>query len=93
MANSVTPAQTTSDIDYPGQKLDIKPRHLMVPVFGVSDKANFKPISSATKTNSKIEISPVTSLHMILSKKRITKALIRLCGCAGCSAPVLFANP
>ena len=27
------------------------------------------------------------------SKKRITKALIRLCGCAGWSAPVLFPNP
>ena len=30
---------------------------------------------------------------MILYKKRITKVLIRLRGCAGCSAPVLFANP
>ena len=30
---------------------------------------------------------------MILSKKRITKALIRLLGCAGWSAPVLFAVP
>ena len=30
---------------------------------------------------------------MILSKKRISKALIRLRGCAGWSAPVLFANP
>ena len=29
---------------------------------------------------------------MILSKKRITKALIRLPGCPGWSAPVLFAN-
>ena len=92
MANSVTPGQTASDIDYPGQKLDIQPWHLMVPVFGVSDKANFKPVSSATKTSFKIEISHVTSLHMILSKKRITKALIRLCGCTGCSAPVLVAN-
>ena len=27
---------------------------------------------------------------MVLSKKRITKALIRLCGCAGWSAPVLL---
>ena len=39
-----------------------------------------------------IEISPEASLCMILSKNRITKALIRLCGCAGWSAPVLFAN-
>ena len=30
---------------------------------------------------------------MSLPKKRITKALIRLRGCAGWSAPVLFANP
>ena len=30
---------------------------------------------------------------MILSKIRTTKALIRLRGCAGWSAPVLFANP
>ena len=30
---------------------------------------------------------------MILSKKRITKVLIRLRGCAGWSAPLLFANP
>ena len=30
---------------------------------------------------------------MILSSKRITKALISLRGCAGWSAPLLFANP
>ena len=30
---------------------------------------------------------------MILSNKRITKALIRLCGCPGWSGPVLFAKP
>ena len=30
---------------------------------------------------------------MIRSNKRITKALIRLRGCAGWSAPVLFQNP
>ena len=34
----------------------------------------------------------VESLYMILSKKRITKALIRLHVCAGWSAPLLFAN-
>ena len=62
------------------------------PVFGVSAKASFKPVSSATETSKKTEISPVASLHIILSKKRITKALIRLRGCAGWSAPVLFAN-
>ena len=63
------------------------------PVFGVSGKARLKPVSSTTETSQKIEISPVASLHIILSKKRITKALIRLRGCAGWSAPVLIANP
>ena len=60
------------------------------PVFRVSDKVRFKPACSATE---KIEISFIASLEMILSKKRITKALIRLRGCVGWSAHVLFANP
>ena len=63
------------------------------PVFGVSDKVRFKPVSSATETSCKIDILLVARLDMILSKKRITKALISLRGCAGWSAPVLFANP
>ena len=52
----------------------------------------FKPACSATETRWKIEISLVTSVDMMLSNKRITKALIRLRGCAGWSAPLLFAN-
>ena len=63
------------------------------PVFGVSDKARLKPVSSATETSYKTEISLVASLNMVLSKTQITKVLIRLRGCAGWSAPVLFANP
>ena len=31
------------------------------PVFWISDKASFKPVSSATETSYKIEISPVAS--------------------------------
>ena len=57
------------------------------PVFGVSDKARLKPACSATETSSKFETSLAVSLDMILSKKRIAKALIRLRGCAGWSAP------
>ena len=38
------------------------------------------------------EKSLVASLDMILFIKRITKALIRLCGCAGWSVPLLFSN-
>ena len=63
------------------------------PVFGVSDKMRFKPACSATETSLKIEISLVASLDMVLSKQRSTKALIRLRGWAGWSAPMLFANP
>ena len=58
------------------------------PVFGVSDKARLKPVSIATETSQKDEIL----LDMILSNKRITKALIRLRVCAGWSAPLLFAT-
>ena len=57
------------------------------PVFGVSDKVIFKPACSAAETSQKNEISLRASLDMVLSKTRITKALIRL------SVPVLFANP
>ena len=53
-------------------------------------QSKFKSFSSATETSYKIVITPVASLHMILSNMRITKALIRLRGCAGWSAPVLF---
>ena len=63
------------------------------PVSGVSEKASFKPVSSATQTGYEIEILLVASLHTILSTKRVTKALIRLRGCAGWSAPVLFVTP
>ena len=45
------------------------------------------------KTGLAREISPVASLRMILDKNRTTKALIRLCECAGWSTPLLFANP
>ena len=62
------------------------------PVFRVSNKARLKLATSATETRWKTENLLVSSLDMILSKKRITKALIRLRECAGWSAPLLFAN-
>ena len=58
------------------------------PVFRVNDEGSFKAVSSATETSYKIEISHIGSLHTVLSKKRITKAMIRLWGCAGWSGPV-----
>ena len=62
------------------------------PVFRISDIARLKPACSATETSLKNEISLEASLDIILSSKRITKALIRLRGCAGWSVPVLFAT-
>ena len=62
------------------------------PVFRVSDKVRLKPVSSATETSDKIENLLVPILDMILSNKRITKRLIRLCGCAGWSASMFFTN-
>ena len=57
-----------------------------------ANKVSLKQVSSPTETRLKIEISLVASLDMIPSNKRITKMLIRLCGCAGCSVALLFAN-
>ena len=63
------------------------------PVFGVFVEARLKAVYSATETSWKIEISPVASLHMLLSKKRITKVMIRLCRCTGWYVSLLLANP
>ena len=56
-------------------------------------KTRLKPDSSATETSSKTGISIAASLDMILSKMGITKALIRMHGCTGWSASLLFASP
>ena len=60
-------------------------------MFGVSHEV-IKPACLATETSWKIAISLMSSLDMILSNTHITKALIRLRGCTGWSAPLLFAN-
>ena len=66
-------------------------REAKKPVFGVSQKPRLKPFFWASET---IEILLEASLYiMLLSNKRITKALIRLRRCAGWSAPVLFEIP
>ena len=41
-------------------------RNVRKPVFGASNKARLKPVSSATETNLKNEITLVASLDMIL---------------------------
>ena len=59
---------------------------------GVSDQARHKPACAATEASWSLEISAIESKVIILSKQRTTKALNRLCGCTGWSAPLLFAN-
>ena len=58
---------------------------------GDSDQARHKPAWAATEASQSLEISAIESRDIILSKQRTTKALIRLSGCAGWSAPLLFA--
>ena len=43
-------------------------------------------------TNYSLNILDISSIGIILSRERITKMLIRLCGCAGRSASLLFAQ-
>ena len=63
-------------------------------VFGVYDHARPKPTCSVTEStcSSKAEILRVASLSIIHvpSRGRTTKALIRLRGCVGWSAPLIF---
>ena len=58
---------------------------------GVSDQPGHKPACAATEASLSLEISAIESWDIILSKQRTTKALIWLRGCAGLSAPLLFA--
>ena len=61
------------------------------PVFGVFDQVRFKPACSATGTSRRLVILDIETRGIKLSRKWTTKALIRLRGCAGWSAPLLFA--
>ena len=67
------------------------------PVFEVSNQVIPKPACSASKATYNIAIMQVhvSSLDniMMVSIKPITKALIRLHGCGGWYAPLLFTNP
>ena len=52
----------------------------------IFDQVTFKPSCSATEAT-----LDIASIHIILPKQRTTKVLIRLRGCVGWSAPLLFA--
>ena len=60
-------------------------------VFGISDQVRLKLTCSATEAIYSLEILYIASRGIILSRQRTTKALIRLRGCTGWSAPLLFA--
>ena len=57
----------------------------------VCDQVRHKPVSAATEAMRMLEISDIETRGIILSRQRTTKVLIRLRGCAGWSAPLLFA--
>ena len=61
------------------------------PVFGVSDQIRLKPAYSASETSQRLEILDIETRGILPSRQRTTKRLIRLPGCAGWSAPLLFA--
>ena len=57
----------------------------------IFDQIRFKSVCSATEASQNLETLDIPSIHIILSTQRTTKVLIRLRGCAGWSAPLLFA--
>ena len=58
---------------------------------GFSDQVRLEPACSASETSYRLEILDIETRGIIISQQRIIKALIRLRGCAGWSAPLLFA--
>ena len=58
---------------------------------GVSDQVGLKLACSATEASMRLEILVTETRDFKLSKQWTIKALIRLRGCAGWSAPLLFA--
>ena len=59
------------------------------PVFGMCDRVRLKPACSATESSESFEILDIASIAIM---QRTIKALIRLRGCVGWSAPLLFAH-
>ena len=71
------------------------PRHLShvmrKPSLGLCKQVRLKPAYSATQPSKSHEIANKEIRDIILSRQWTTKALIRLRGCTGWSAPLLFA--
>ena len=60
------------------------------PVLGVSNQVNLEHVCLATGKVGLMKRCLETLLSIIFYSERITKALIRLCGCAGWSTYLLF---
>ena len=58
---------------------------------GVTDQVRLKLARSATEANMRLEILVTETRDITLSRQRTTKALIRLCKCAGWSVNLLYA--
>ena len=58
---------------------------------GVSDQVRLKLACSATEASMRLKVLVTETKNIILSRQRTTKALIRLRGCAGWSAPLFLA--
>ena len=58
---------------------------------GVSDQVRLKLACSATEASMMVDILVTETRDITQSRQRATKMLIRLCGCADWSAPLLFA--
>ena len=69
----------------------IEPYHKKTCLHEVSNQVRLKPACSATEASYSLGILELASIGIIPSRKRTAKALIRLHGCTGCSAPLLFA--
>ena len=61
-------------------------------VFGVWDQVRHKPACAATEAIWRLDISDIETGDIILPRQRTIKVLIRLRGCVGWSAPLLFAH-
>ena len=61
------------------------------PVFGVYNQVGLSPVCAAKEARYRLGISDIETWCIILSRQRTKKVLIRLRGCAGWTAPLLFA--
>ena len=67
------------------------PRHVKLCLREFPTRSDSKLACSATEASMMVDILVTETRDITLSRQRATKMLIRLCGCADWSAPLLFA--